>query len=237
MLTVCKVAEGEGGIAVLEGEPREPGPGEVMIKVSAAGICGTDMQIYYWAPRMARRMTLPRVLGHEACGIVTAVGPDVSSPAIGDFVSLESHVFCGTCRPCRLGNAHLYADPFLPDDAVRYAGGTSFVAKSAFLRWVSELGVISLAVFLIWWARAVGRTARMHAYRAETVAQGGIVQRAGWSLLAFWLVSGYVTPQFFLLTGIVLVLNQVLRVSVGTELYRLRPHWSERGPQALIRSE
>ncbi len=63
MLTVCKVAEGEGGIAVLEGEPREPGPGEVMIEVTAAGICGTDMQIYYWAPRMARRMTLPRVLG------------------------------------------------------------------------------------------------------------------------------------------------------------------------------
>ena len=69
MLTVCKVAEGEGGIEVREGEPRAPGPGEVMIKVSAAGICGTGMQVYYWPPRMAGRMTLPRLVGHEACGI------------------------------------------------------------------------------------------------------------------------------------------------------------------------
>ena len=67
MLAVCKVQEGEGGIAVEERDPRDPGPGEIMIKVAAAGICGTDMQIYYWAPRMARRMELPRVLGHEAC--------------------------------------------------------------------------------------------------------------------------------------------------------------------------
>ncbi|MBT5457119.1 MAG: alcohol dehydrogenase catalytic domain-containing protein, partial [Rhodospirillaceae bacterium] len=60
MLAVCKVTEGEGGIEILEKEPTEPGRGEIRIKVSAAGICGTDMQIYYWAPRMARRMTLPR---------------------------------------------------------------------------------------------------------------------------------------------------------------------------------
>ena len=136
MLTVCKVAEGEGGIAVLEGEPREPGPGEVMIKVTAAGICGTDMQIYYWAPRMARRMTLPRVLGHEACGIVAAVGPDVTSPAIGDFVSLESHVFCGTCRPCRLGNAHLCENTTYP--GINFDGGfAEYVTVPSQICWVN----------------------------------------------------------------------------------------------------
>ena len=57
MLAVSKVTEGEGGIEICEREPTHPGPGEIRLKVSAAGICGTDMQIYNWAPRMARRMT------------------------------------------------------------------------------------------------------------------------------------------------------------------------------------
>jgi threonine 3-dehydrogenase len=136
MLAVCKVAEGEGGIEVRETEPRDPGPGEVRLKVSAAGICGTDMQIYYWAPRMARRMTLPRTLGHEACGIVEAVGPDVLAPEIGDFVSLESHVFCGTCRQCRLGNAHLCLHTTYP--GINFDGGfAEYVTVPARICWVN----------------------------------------------------------------------------------------------------
>ena len=136
MLAVCKVAEGEGGIEVRECDPIEPGPGEVRIKVSAAGICGTDMQIYYWAPRMARRMTLPRVLGHEACGIVESVGPDVSSPNIGDFVSLESHVFCGHCRQCRLDRAHLCEHTTYP--GINFDGGfAEYVTVPAQICWVN----------------------------------------------------------------------------------------------------
>lgn len=136
MLALCKVSEGEGGLEVRECDPIEPGPGEVRIKVSAAGVCGTDMQIYYWAPRMARRMTLPRVLGHEACGIVESVGPDVSSPKIGDFVSLESHVFCGTCRQCRLGNAHLCVDTTYP--GINFDGGfAEYVTVPSQICWVN----------------------------------------------------------------------------------------------------
>ena len=136
MLAVCKVAEGEGGIEVLVKDPTEPGPGEIRIKVSAAGICGTDMQIYYWAPRMARRMTLPQTLGHEACGIVDALGPDVQEPKIGDFVSLESHVFCGTCRQCRLGNAHLCVNTTYP--GIDFAGGfAEYVTVPAQIAWVN----------------------------------------------------------------------------------------------------
>ena len=56
MLAVCKISEGVGGIAVEEREPRDPEAKEILVKVAAAGICGTDMQIYHWAPRMARRM-------------------------------------------------------------------------------------------------------------------------------------------------------------------------------------
>ncbi len=107
MLALCKTEATRGGLAVREWEPRDPGPGEVRLKVGAAGICGTDMQIYNWAPRMARRMKLPRVLGHEVSGIIDQIGEGVTNVSLGDRVSLESHIFCGTCRPCRLGRAHL----------------------------------------------------------------------------------------------------------------------------------
>ena len=108
MLALCKTEPVEGGgVAVRDWEPRDAGPGEIRLKVGAAGICGTDMQIFNWAPRMARRMKLPRVLGHEVSGIVDQVGEGVTNVALGAHVSLESHIFCGTCRPCRLGNAHL----------------------------------------------------------------------------------------------------------------------------------
>ena len=136
MLAVCKVSEGLGGVEVRECEPKEPGVGEVRLKVSAAGICGTDMQIYHWAPRMARRMELPRVLGHEACGVVESVGPEVSSPRVGDFVSLESHVFCGKCRPCMLGKAHLCTNTTYP--GINFDGGfAEYVTVPAKICWIN----------------------------------------------------------------------------------------------------
>ncbi len=107
MRALSKVSAEVGGIALGEVAPREPGPGEMRLAVGAAGICGTDMQIYNWAPRMARRMVLPRVLGHEVSGIVESVGPGVEGVAVGDQVVLESHIYCGTCRACRLDRAHL----------------------------------------------------------------------------------------------------------------------------------
>lgn len=140
MLAVCKVKEGEGGLAVEEREPREPDPGEILIKVAAAGICGTDMQIYYWAPRMARRMQLPRVLGHEACGYVDKIGEGVTNVGVGDYVSLESHVFCGTCRPCRLGKLHLCINTTYP--GVSFDGGfAEYVTVPSQIAWKNPTGL------------------------------------------------------------------------------------------------
>ncbi len=107
MLALSKTADGVGGIALTEPDVPDPGPGEFRLKVAAAGICGTDMQIYHWAPRMARRMALPRILGHEVSGVVEAVGAGVTRVALGDHVSLESHIYCGVCVPCKRGRAHL----------------------------------------------------------------------------------------------------------------------------------
>jgi len=107
MRAVAKIAKAEASVAVIDAAEPTAGPGEVLIRVAAAGICGTDMAIYHWAPRMQARVAPPRILGHEATGVVESLGAGVSGLAVGDRVSLESHIFCGYCRYCRRGDAHL----------------------------------------------------------------------------------------------------------------------------------
>lgn len=107
MQVLSKTTPGEGGLAMRDKDEARPGPGEILLRVEASGICGTDIQIYKWAPRMARRMALPRVLGHEASGVVVETGEGVTRVAAGDHVSLESHIYCGTCHQCRSDRAHL----------------------------------------------------------------------------------------------------------------------------------
>jgi threonine 3-dehydrogenase len=85
-----------------------PGPGEVLIRVEAASICGTDLHILSWDPWAAGRVKqLPMTFGHEVAGHVAAVGPEVHHLRPGAFVSAEGHVFCGFCPPCRSGKAHI----------------------------------------------------------------------------------------------------------------------------------
>lgn len=107
MRAIAKLDRAEASVGLIDAPTPEAGPGEVLIEVAVAGICGTDMAIYDWAPRMQPRVATPRILGHEATGTIRALGAGVSSLAIGDRVSLESHIFCGACRYCRRGDAHL----------------------------------------------------------------------------------------------------------------------------------
>ena len=95
--------------AVLEEVPvPRPGPAEVLIRVRAASICGTDLHIYRWDPWAAGRITaLPMTFGHEVAGTVVAAGAEVRHLRPGAFVSAEGHVFCGFCPPCRRGRAHI----------------------------------------------------------------------------------------------------------------------------------
>jgi threonine 3-dehydrogenase len=83
------------------------GPGDVLVRVKAASICGTDLHIYGWDRWSQGRIKPPVTLGHEFCGVVEKVGAEVDAVKVGDFVSAEMHVNCGHCHQCRLGEAHI----------------------------------------------------------------------------------------------------------------------------------
>src|SRR6185369_4280107 len=97
----------QGVIARAKGAPVEvttivvpdPGPGEALVRVQACGVCHTDLHYR----EGAINDDFPFLLGHEAAGIVEAVGDDVVDVAPGDFVVLNWRAVCGTCRACRRG--------------------------------------------------------------------------------------------------------------------------------------
>jgi S-(hydroxymethyl)mycothiol dehydrogenase len=77
----------------------DPGPGEALVQVQACGVCHTDL--HYREGGINDEF--PFLLGHEAAGLVEAVGPDVTEVAPGDFVILNWRAVCGECRSCRRG--------------------------------------------------------------------------------------------------------------------------------------
>lgn len=85
------------------------GDRDVLVRVDAASVCGTDLHIYNWDPWAQGRIHPPLIPGHEFCGTVAAVGDHVTLVRPGDFVSAEMHVACGKCLQCRTGQAHICA--------------------------------------------------------------------------------------------------------------------------------
>jgi len=109
MLALIKPAPGPG--AELREVPiPEINEREVLVKVRAASICGTDVHIYDWDPWAQNRLRPPLIFGHEFCGEVVKTGSEVTAYAEGDFVSAEMHVTCGHCLQCRTGDAHICRD-------------------------------------------------------------------------------------------------------------------------------
>ncbi len=106
MRAIVKAAPGPG-LAMVEVPDPEPGSGEVLLEVKATSICGTDLHIRDWDPWAANRLQPPLVVGHEMCGRVVAHGEGVTEPAIGQLVSVESHVVDNHCALCRTGKGHL----------------------------------------------------------------------------------------------------------------------------------
>ncbi|MFC4766761.1 NAD(P)-dependent alcohol dehydrogenase [Effusibacillus consociatus] len=97
-------------IAIEEVPVPEVGPEEVLVKVMAVGVCGSDIH-YYEHGRIGRYVVeKPIILGHECSGIVAAVGQNVTRFKIGDRVAVEPGVTCGRCDACKKGRYNLCPD-------------------------------------------------------------------------------------------------------------------------------
>ncbi|MCX5783815.1 MAG: L-threonine 3-dehydrogenase, partial [Elusimicrobia bacterium] len=83
---------------------------ELLIKVHRASICGSDMPIYNYTGWAPDRIKLPFVFGHELCGEVVGIGSKTRGFNKGDFVSMESHIFCGHCYQCKNDQRHVCAN-------------------------------------------------------------------------------------------------------------------------------
>jgi (R,R)-butanediol dehydrogenase/meso-butanediol dehydrogenase/diacetyl reductase len=97
-------------------EPADPGPGEVVVRVSSCGICGTDLHEYVAGPIVTpvdphplTGAQNPQILGHEFAGDVVAVGDDVTRVTAGDRVAIMPLAYCGHCAYCRRGLQQLCA--------------------------------------------------------------------------------------------------------------------------------
>jgi S-(hydroxymethyl)mycothiol dehydrogenase len=82
----------------------EPGPGEILVRILASGVCHTDLHV-----RDGKIGQPPILLGHEGAAIVEAAGPGVDEPHVGEYVILAWRAPCGTCRFCRRGLLQLCA--------------------------------------------------------------------------------------------------------------------------------
>lgn len=108
MRGICKMRPGAGA------EYREDLPipqikdDEVLMKVHATAICGTDVHLYHWNEYARKRMTdLPMVFGHETAGEIVEMGKNVTGYQIGQRISVETHIPCNRCWQCKNGNPHI----------------------------------------------------------------------------------------------------------------------------------
>ncbi len=112
---------GKGDIRVENGYP-VPGinPNEVLIRVKACGVCGTDLHIFSGAEG-ATQCNPPVVLGHEFSGIVEKVGEKVTRVRVGQHVTVNPNISCESCEQCRSGNPHFCDE--MAATGVNYDGG------------------------------------------------------------------------------------------------------------------
>lgn len=95
--------EGKGAVAIVNREAPRPSEGELLVRVRASGVCGTDRHIYH-GHSPARP---PVILGHEFAGEVVDVGPGVDRGWVGRRVSIDPNIYCGACEYCRDGRPQL----------------------------------------------------------------------------------------------------------------------------------
>ncbi len=131
----------EKGVVRVEVVPvPEVGPGEVLIKVAACGICGTDIKKIFHA-----YVPAPQILGHELAGTIVAVGPGVTKWRVGDRVMSFHHIPCGACFYCErrlFSQCAQYKTTGLTGGFTPNGGGFGEYVKA--MPWVAERGIVAL---------------------------------------------------------------------------------------------
>jgi threonine 3-dehydrogenase len=110
MKAVIKAHAGAGSIILANRGVPEIKDDQVLIKVTKAGICGTDFHIYSWDKWSQERIKPPLVIGHEFAGVIEKTGPEVRTLTKGQRVSAEGHIVCRKCRYCASGQGHICDD-------------------------------------------------------------------------------------------------------------------------------
>ena len=106
MKALVKAAPGKG-IVMMDQPVPTCGYNDVFIKIKKTAICGTDIHIYLWDEWAQKTIKTPMITGHEFVGEILGLGEGVTEYKIGDRVSGEGHITCGSCRQCRGGARHL----------------------------------------------------------------------------------------------------------------------------------
>lgn len=108
MRGICKMAPGEGAAYRTDLPIPQIGEREVLMKVHASAICGTDLHIYGWNEWAAKRMrNFPIVFGHETAGEIVEIGKSVTGLRVGDRISVETHIPCSHCFQCGHDRRHI----------------------------------------------------------------------------------------------------------------------------------
>jgi threonine 3-dehydrogenase len=154
MYAVVKKKPGKG-LSLEEKPVPVPGDDDVLLKVRAASICGTDVHIFDWHQSIRQLVKPPVTIGHEFAGEILEVGKEVKGLKPGDLVSIESRIPCGECYQCNIGDRHLcsnlkiigiHVDGGFAQYAVVPRASTWKVDKKTPLETACMMDVVGLAV-------------------------------------------------------------------------------------------
>jgi aryl-alcohol dehydrogenase len=132
-------------LSVADVEVAEPKLGEVLVRMTASGVCQTDLGVIHGK----LPLPLPAVLGHEGAGVVEKVGPGVGKLQVGDHVVIDAVTHCGRCRLCLTGKPFLCPDMtngflggMMPDGTKRFRRGDQELSHFFWQSSFSELGIV-----------------------------------------------------------------------------------------------
>lgn len=137
MRAVVNFSDQPGSVELRELPDPQPGRGQVLLRVRAVGVCGSDL--HQWHGPVGWAVNYPVVLGHEFAGEIAAVGPDVTGWQVGDRVTCETAAeICGVCEYCRTGNYNVCPKRRGFGYGVHGAMATYVVARQGLLHRIPE---------------------------------------------------------------------------------------------------